>query len=278
MLKLKNTKKSTLELYDFFPSDPWAKCPQKSCWYLAYSKVADWRTGLLCMYVKELRYFPTILNHCPVYKTLPVSPLMFCIQSLLTLVNSVQLCEFQTWIIGKLWRTWLIGTPPSCQWWKEHHMRVSGDVAAVVIWFSSNETNKRQTTPWPTSLLTVSDWARDWTHEQIMTDPSTNPMVDPKISPMINPMTDPMTETMTGTMSPWHTPRPTPWLYPLLTPKIAQNCDVRSVSYSCDISVSQFLFLFLAALDTLCSVPCHWFFFCFVRMHWSCNSDLGKLF
>ena len=174
--------------------------------------------GLLCMYVKELKHFPTILNHCPVYKTLPVSPLMFCIQSLLTLVNSVQLCEFQTWIIGKLWRTWLIGTPPSCQWWKEHHMRVSGDVAAVVIWFSSNETNKRQTTPWPTSLLTVSDWARDWTHEQMMTDPSTNPMVDPKISPMINPMT----ETMTGTMSPWHTPRPTPWLYPLLTPKIAK--------------------------------------------------------
>ena len=61
--------------------------------------------GLLCMYVKELKHFPTILNHCPVYKTLPVSPLMFCIQSLLTLVNSVQLCEFQTWIIGKLWRT-----------------------------------------------------------------------------------------------------------------------------------------------------------------------------
>ena len=58
--------------------------------------------GLLCMYVKELKHFPTILNHCPVYKTLPVSPLMFCIQSLLTLVNSVQLCEFQTWIIGKL--------------------------------------------------------------------------------------------------------------------------------------------------------------------------------
>ena len=37
-----------------------------------------------------------------VYSALTVSPPVFCIQSLLTLVNSVQLCEFQTWIIGKL--------------------------------------------------------------------------------------------------------------------------------------------------------------------------------